>query len=152
MADSYREVSSEGWGSRLGKAVKGVVVGLVLFLVSFPLLFWNEGRAVHRAQDLEEGTKNVVSISADKADQANNGKLVHLTGKAEPKGTLTDPDFGVSVHAIRLTRTVEMYQWKEEKKEEKKKKLGGGEETVTTYNYNKGWSDDLQDSSKFKVE
>jgi hypothetical protein len=152
MADSYREVSSEGWGSRLGKAVKGVVVGLVLFLVSFPLLFWNEGRAIQTAKSLEEGAHDVVSIPADKVNPDNEGKLVHLTARAEPQGTLTDPDFGISLNAIRLRRIVEMYQWKERQEKTTRKKLGGGEETVTDYKYDKGWSDNLQDSSKFKVE
>jgi len=137
---SYTETSSEGWGSRLGGAIKGVLVGAVLFLVSFPLLFWNEGRAVHRAQDLEE-TKGAVSVQPDKVDPANDGKQVHLAGMAEPEGELKDPDFGVEDKAIRLSRKVEMYQWREEKKEEKKKKLGGGEETVTTYTYKEVWSE-----------
>jgi hypothetical protein len=139
--DSSSEVSSQGWLSRIGNSIKGVLVGLLLFVISFPLLFWNEGRAVGRAKDLEEGSKNVVSVQADGVVEANNGKLVHLTGMAEPEGTLTDPDFGISAQAIHLQRKVEMYQWREQQKQEKKKKLGGGEETVTTYTYVEVWSD-----------
>ena len=39
------EVSVESWGSRLGGAFKGILVGIILFILAFPLLFWNEGRA-----------------------------------------------------------------------------------------------------------
>jgi hypothetical protein len=139
--DSYREVSSQNWFSRIGSAIKGVLIGIVLFFVSFVVLFWNEGRAVHRARDLEEGAKNVVSVSADKVDESNNGKLVHMTGMAEPEGMLTDLEFGISAKAIHLRRLVEMYQYKEEAHTKKEKKLGGGEDTITTYTYDPTWSD-----------
>jgi len=143
--DSFTEVSSESWFSRIGGAIKGVLVGILLFLVAFPLLFWNEGRAVQTAKSLAEGAKAVVKISADKVDKANDGKLVHLSAKAETD----DSAFGVSVNAIRLTREVQMYQWVEESKSEKKKKLGGGTETVTTYNYTKQWAKSLNSSANF---
>ena len=53
--DSFTEVTHQSWGSRLGGAFKGIVFGIILFIVSFPLLFWNEGRAVKRHKTLEEG-------------------------------------------------------------------------------------------------
>jgi hypothetical protein len=148
---AYSEVSSESWGSRLLSSVVGVLVGIVLFLVAFPILFWNEGRAVKTAQGLEEGAANVVSIAdPGKVDAGADGKLVHMSGKAETKETLKDDQFGVAVPAIRLSRNVEMYQYKEVKEEKKKKKIGGGEETVTTYTYPKEWSSKWLDSSGYK--
>jgi len=63
---------------------------------------------------------------------------------------LSDPDFGIAAQGLRLSRTAEMYQWKEESKSETEKKLGGGEETVTTYSYSKVWDDSQIDSSDFK--
>ena len=125
MADSYREVTSQGWFSRIFDSIKSVLVGLLLFVVSFPLLFWNEGRAVETAKSLQEGAKTVVSVSADAVDQGNAGKLVHMSGQATPTETLEDPDFGVSASVIRLVRKAEMFQWEEEKKSETKTKLGG---------------------------
>jgi hypothetical protein len=147
--DSFTEVSSESWFSRIGGAIKGVFFGILLFLLAFPLLFWNEGRAVQTAKSLAEGAKAVVGISADKVDKANEGKLVHLTARAETEQVLDDPAFGISANAIRLTRDVQMYQWVEETKSKKKKKLGGGTETVKTYTYKKQWANSLNSSGGF---
>jgi Transmembrane protein 43 len=150
MSDSYSRVTSKSWGDRLVESIKGVLIGILLFLVSFPVLFWNEGRAVHRAATLAEGKSSVVDVDSGKVDPADDGKLVHLTGDATTKDVLRDETFGVEANALRLTRTVEMYQWIQEKKEEKQKQLGGGEKTVTTYNYKTEWSDKLHDSSTFE--
>ena len=47
--DSYSESSSQSWFERLGNAFKGILVGLVMIVVAFVVLFWNEGRAVRTA-------------------------------------------------------------------------------------------------------
>jgi len=151
MADEeYSEVTSQSWFSRLGSSLKGIITGIILLLVSVILLFWNEGRAVRRYQALKEGARSVISVKADNVDPSNEGKLVHVSGVAATSETLTDPDFDISENAIKLRRTVKMYQWEEEERSETKKKLGGGEETKKTYSYKKAWSSDLIDSSNFK--
>ena len=147
--DSVTEVTSQSWFSRLGNAIKGVLIGIVLFIVAFPVLFWNEGNAVETAKSLAEGAAAVVSVEIDKVDKSNEGKLIHITGKAETDETLVDPEFGVSANAIRLARRVAMYQWVEKTEKKKKKKLGGSEETTTTYKYSTQWSSKLHDSSRF---
>ena len=149
--DSYTETSYEGWGSRLGKSFMAIPIGLILFAVSFVVLFWNEGRAVHTAQGLAEGKSSVVAASPDKVDPANESKLVHLSGEATSQETLKDPDLGIAAEgAIKLSREVEMYQWTESSKTETRKKLGGGEERITTYTYNKSWVNHPVDSAQFK--
>lgn len=152
MSGNYTEVSSVNWFQRLGQSCMSVVIGVFLFFISFIILFWNEGRAVKTAKGLEEGAKNVVSLSAPKPEAKDDGKLVHTTGEATTADTLTDADFGVSVKALRLERIAQIYQYKEEAKSETKKKLGGGEETVTTYTYPMVWTDGAIDSSTFKDE
>lgn len=148
--DSFSEVTSQGWGSRLLESIKGVLVGAGFFLGSFPLLIWNEGRAVKTARSLEEGAGAVVSVAAERVDPGNQGKLVHMAGEATTGETLSDPDFGISAPAIHLERVVETYQWDEDEKSETRNKLGGGTETVKTYSYKKVWSDKLIDSGSFK--
>ena len=148
--DSYTEVTEQSWFSRIGSAFKGIIFGLILFLAAFVLLFWNEGRAVKTYKTLKEGSGAVVSVPANRIDPANQGKLVHVTGKAVTEATLADPVFGVSANALTLRREVEMYQWQEHSHSEEKKKVGGGTTTVTTYSYSKEWSGHAINSSSFK--
>jgi len=147
--DSTTEVTNQSWLSRLGGAFKGILFGLLLAVVAFVLLFWNEGRAVKRHKTLQEGAGAVVSVSADRVDPGHEGDLVHLSGRAQTGETLTDDTFGVEAPALRLERRVEMYQWQEEKHTKTKKKTGGGTQTTTTYSYDKEWSQRPIDSSRF---
>src|SRR5258708_18268552 len=108
--DTFTETASEGWLSRIGSAIGGVLFGLVLFIAAFPLLFWNEGRAVTTAKSLAEGRGAVVTVPSDRVDAANEGKLVHTTGRAKTTATLADPHLGGSSHAIQLKRQAQMHQ------------------------------------------
>ena len=110
----------------------GILFGFILFIGSFVLLWWNEGRAVERTKSLEEGQGVVVHVGNEQVDPANEGKLVYFSGWADTKETLTDPQFGIAEQAIKFERSVEMYQWKEKSSSKKEKKFGGAEETVTT--------------------
>lgn len=147
--NSYTATSNTGWFGRIGGAIKGIFIGIILIIVSFPVLFLNEGRAVKTQKTLEEGASSVVKVSAEAVDAKNEGKLVYLSGSATSEGTLSDDQFKVTSDALKLRRKVEFYQWKEEKKTETRKKLGGGEETVTTYDYVKKWSERPINSSNF---
>lgn len=151
QADRFTEVTHTSWFSRIGGAFKGILMGLVLFVVAFPLLFWNEGRAVKTHKTLQEGGKTVVTVASDNVDVANAGKLIHVTGLADTEAILTDPTFSVSAKAMKLRRIVEMYQWNETSQSKTKKKLGGGTETITEYSYNQLWSDKLISAASFKV-
>jgi hypothetical protein len=147
--DNFTTTDDVSWGSRLLSSIKGVFVGLVLFLVAFPVLFWNEGRAVRRARGLAQGEAAVVAVLPDKVDSSNDGRLIHFTGRATTGDTLTDPQFGVSAIALRLLRSVEMYQWVEEKEATSEKQTGGGTKTTTTYKYSKQWRTELIPSNRF---
>lgn len=151
MSDSYTETSRQGWLSRIGGSIKSVLLGLALFLVAFPLLFWNEGRAVKREQALDDGAGSVISVSAETIDAANDGRLVHVTGFATTDETLNDAELGIGVNGLALRRNVEMYQWQEHEESKTEKNVGGSTETTTTYSYDKDWSERVQNSSQFKV-
>jgi hypothetical protein len=148
--DQFTEVTSTSWLQRLGQALGGMLFAVVALLISVVLLFWNEGRAIHTAQGLSEGAGIVRSVSPTTVDAANNGRLVHVSGELSMAGPVADPEFGLRVSAVRLLRTVEMYQWKEETQTETRTKLGGGEERTTTTRYERGWSDRPIDSNRFR--
>jgi hypothetical protein len=150
MSDSFSESSSTGWGSNLLESIKGVLFGLVLFVVSFPLLFWNEGRAVRTSKGLTEGLGAVATVPVDNVDPAKEGKLIHVSGAVKTDAPLTDDQLGVQVTAVKLIRNVEMFQWKEHEKSESHKKTGGGTETVKTWDYKQEWAEGRIDSSSFK--
>lgn len=147
--ESFSEVEHVGCLSRLMTSIKGVLFGIVLFILAFPVLFWNEGRAVTTWKGLQEGAAAVVEASADELSSDNEGKLVHVTGDLATAEELSDSTFNVTAQAIQLKRSVEMYQWKENKKTKTEKKVGGGEKKVTTYSYSKVWSDSAIKSGNF---
>jgi hypothetical protein len=150
VSDSFTEVTTKSWTSRIAESIKGVLIGFVLVAGACVLLFWNEGRAVQTERSLTEGAAVVVSVDPARVDAANEGKLVHVSGDIKAGSPLTDPDFTVSAAALRLVRNVEMYQWKEERRTETRRNAGGSEETVTTYEYVRDWADHRIDSSRFR--
>jgi hypothetical protein len=151
--DSFTEVTRQSWFGRIGDSIKGVLFGLLFLAIGVVVLFWNEGRAVHRAQDLSEGASAAVSVKSDAVDPANNGKLIHFSATTATPQHLADATFSVSPsdNVLKLRRTVEMYQWKEKKTTHKEKNVGGSETTKTTYSYEKVWDNRLIDSSSYKM-
>jgi hypothetical protein len=149
--ESYSEVTTQSWGSRIGGSFKGIVGGLILVALAVWLLFWNEGRSVRRERALTEGAGVVVSVASGAVDPVNEGKLVHLSGLAETFDVLRDDTFGVALSAVHLERKVEMYQWRENESSNTEKKLGGSTETTSTFTYEKAWSSSVNNSNNFKV-
>uniref|UniRef100_A0A673L1F2 Transmembrane protein 43-like n=1 Tax=Sinocyclocheilus rhinocerous TaxID=307959 RepID=A0A673L1F2_9TELE len=105
---------SPGFLERLSASAGGVMAGVCLLALSFYVLFTNEGRALRTASSLDEGLKQVVSLHPDvMLDPQNDGRLVHLSGPLRTAQPLYDPNYGVTVQAVKLQRRVEMYQWVE---------------------------------------
>ena len=151
MPNSFTEVSTQGFFSRIMSSFVGILLGPVLVIAAIVLLSWNEGRAVQAIRGLGEASGMVVESSADDVAPANNGKLVHVVGKAEAAGPIEDSDLGVNFdNQVAVNRTVEMYQWKEKKDEKTQDNTGGSQTTTTTYTYSMEWTDDAIDSSSFK--
>ena len=73
------ETTTQSWGSRLGSSIKGVLIGLALFVGGFPVLFWNEGNTVKTRKALEEGEGACVAVeSVAEVNPENEGLLVSL--------------------------------------------------------------------------
>ncbi|MCB1385813.1 MAG: TMEM43 family protein [Nitratireductor sp.] len=153
MADSFTEVTHRSWGSRLRGSMSGFLAGLALVLGAIVLLFWNEGSAVRTDRALNEGAGLVATIDPAALTPDLAGRLVHFSGPLAVIGPPADATFGglpVPANATHLRRTVETYLWTEKTSRKTQKKLGGGEETVTTYSYQKAWTDDYKDSATFR--
>jgi Transmembrane protein 43 len=152
MSDQFTEVTTEGWGQRLGGSLIAALIGFVLVIVSIGLLYWNEGRAVTASTALGRGAAAIVEIGDSPVDASANGKLVHVSGMMQPATPARDPVFGVTGDGLlRLTRMAEMYQWKEETHAQSQQSVGGSKTTETTYSYQHVWSAQPIASAQFKV-
>ncbi|KAM9443665.1 transmembrane protein 43 [Clarias gariepinus] len=144
--------TSPGFLERLGETMGGMLVGVALFVLSFYVLFTNEGRAVRTASSLNEGLAQVVTLHADVyVDPQNNGRLVHLSTSLRTPQPLSDPNYRVSVQAVKLRRNVEMYQWVEYH-ESRDYTENGETKTETTYTYNTEWKSEIINSKNFDKE
>lgn len=149
----FIEQEHTGYFEKLGNSFGGICIGLVLFFGAFPLLWWNEGRAVDYYQAINEGKKIIVPINSSIIDPTNEGKLVYLTGLAKPTQNLTDIDFGIEASQMtKLLRDVSMYQWYEQKTTTKKDNVGGGTTTTTEYKYTKKWYGSRINSDNFRQQ
>uniref|UniRef100_A0A7S1I8C3 Uncharacterized protein n=1 Tax=Eutreptiella gymnastica TaxID=73025 RepID=A0A7S1I8C3_9EUGL len=147
----YAEVTRTSYGEKMGNACGGVFAGIIMFLLSFPLLWWNEGRTLHTMQSLEDGLQAVREVACYPIDPSNEGQLVHISCSLEGLETLLEADLGVSVQAAFLRRTVEMYQYREQTRTESTKQNDGSTKTVTHYTYREEWAAHPIDSQHFHV-
>jgi hypothetical protein len=148
--DTFTETTHKSWFERIMESLKAILFGLLFVVGGCVLLFWNEGNSAKTSASLSEGAGLVKTVSSERADPANEGKLIHISGETKAASAARDPDLNVAGNGLRLVRKVEMYQWKEERKSEKRQRLGGGEETVTTYSYQRTWSEEPINSSSFR--
>ena len=148
---AYQEVTTTGYGTRVGNSFKAIGSGILLFLAGTALLWWNEGRAVKTEKMLDEaGSAYVEMENPNKKDASLEGELICGTALATTEDSLSDAQFGIGAKAISLTRKVEYYQWVEHSEEKKEDKLGGKEVTTTTYTYSKEWVSRPVESAQFK--
>lgn len=146
MPDQYTEVTTKSWGNRLGSSFGAILGSLLLFVGSFVLLYWNEGRV-----DMSNIAKTAVEASAEKVDSALEGKLISVTGQVTTPEMIGDGLYLAPGNYLGVMRSVEMYAWQEKTSSSAEVKVGGSEETKTTYTYEKRWTANPSSSSSFKV-
>jgi hypothetical protein len=148
---AYQETVTTGYGTQVKQSFKKIATGFTLFLGATAMLWWNEGNSVKTADMLEEAQGVCVEMeNPNKKDASLEGQLVCGTAMTATTDLLTDKDFGFSVNAISMKRSVEYYQWDEKRTEETKQKLDGSEKKVVTYDYNLKWSSSPIGSKHFK--
>lgn len=147
MADPLIQSTTTSYGSRVLNSFKSMIIGLVLFLVSFGLLYWNEGRV-----DFSLMVKKAKEINAmaPNTNPLQNGDLVFATGIFSSNEVFGDQLFLKPDKFIAVERTVEMYAWTESTESKSKTNVGGSETTETNYQYSKAWVEYPPSSSHFK--
>ncbi len=148
--DQFQEVTRQGYGSRITSSLKGALFGIVLFLGSFVLFWWNEGNLAEEKSAFSQISKEVKRAPVDRIDSNLTGKLVHVTAHLSSEEMLGDEEYLDEGEYLALERHVEMFQWVERTDKDTKEKLGGSSETTTTYRYTKEWKSGRVDSSEFK--
>lgn len=115
--------------------LKNPLVGVLLVVAAFGLLFWNEKRV-----DVSQLAATSQAILADEvsSDTSLQGQFVSVSGPLTSTETLSDGDYLKPGPYLALERTVEMYAWHESKDEAK-----------NTYNYNEIWISNPVDSRYF---
>ena len=149
MVDQFTQTTTTGYGSRIVNSIKGIIFGLLLFVASFALLYWNEGRV-----DLSSVAKTATDISSSAVNQSDvntlNGKLVSVTGVVNSSENIGDNLFLNPGNFIGVERKVEMYSWVENKKTTSNNNMGGSSTDTTTYSYTKDWKESPASSGNFQ--
>lgn len=145
MNNQFTETITKSWGSRILGSIKGILIGLLMFIVSFGVLYWNEGRV-----DVSKIAKTAVEIeSTSQAPLEINKQLISATGVLKSDEKIGDTFLRAGDY-IAIQRDVEMYAWKETRRSKSERKMGGSEITETTYTYKKEWISSPENSSNFK--
>lgn len=137
------EVTQNSYLSRVGNAIKGVVVGLIFVIGSTFFLFSNEGSV-----DLSEIAVDATEIFGIENIDEKAGQFIALTGEVSTDEVLTD-EYVSYDGALLLDRKFETYAWVESSESETTTNAGGSSTTRTTYSYNQQWVTDVPDSSQF---
>ena len=88
MSDVYRSVTNRSLGSNLVESIKSFLVGIVLFFLAFPILWWNEG-----CTDMSTVAKTAIVVSADGSGTKGEGALISVTGDLGTTNRVGDPEY-----------------------------------------------------------
>jgi len=133
-----------GFFGNMKSAIIGVPIGIILFFASFYVIFKTEGRT--------NWAKIAATSSAVSAENASghDGEFVSISGPIASDESIGDPMFILDGDYITLSRSAEMYAWRENSSTESRDTVGGGTETTTTYTYERQWTSSPQNSSNFQ--
>ncbi|HWQ14399.1 MAG TPA: TMEM43 family protein [Roseiflexaceae bacterium] len=145
MAQRYTKVTHTSWGSKILNSFVGALIGVLLFLGSFVVLWMNEGRT-----DWSAVARTSTPVSAAAVESSAEGKFVSVSGPLSAAEPLGDAPFLRDGPYVQITRSVEMFAWVEESESETRDNVGGGSTTTTTYSYEKRWTTAPRDSSSFE--
>ena len=149
MSNEFQVTEQISYLQNIKKAIGAVFLGAILFILSFCLLWWNEGNYVSLLRQEDFIKKNAIAVNPDVPEKSNNSKLIATYGRVYTTENLSDSLISVN-KALRLERKVEMYQWIEHKKVKKTPNKGGSTTKTTTYSYTKDWDKIEHNSENFK--
>lgn len=148
MNNIFTETQNMSYGGNVKNALGGMIFGIILFIISFIVLWLNEGHSVRQIHIADYISSNAVPVSADTVNRENDNKLISTSAEAISHETLTDGIVTIP-NCLVLDRFVEMYQWVEDENTNSTQNSGGSTTETTTYSYHKEWSEQEFDSKDF---
>ena len=123
---------------------------LLFAIFIFAISFFTDKKMKSLVSEIEQ---NMVEVEGDKILPENEGKLVLVKGRIESgKESLKDPLFGTTIHTIKMTRVVEVYQWQEtEHVTTTNTGYNNRRERKYHYTYKEGWFRKIIKSNSFHV-
>jgi len=142
---SYTETVTKSYGSKIMDSLKWILIGLLMFLASFAVLWTNEWTV-----DMSKIAKTSTEVEADKVNTENNEKFISVTWEINSEEKIWDNLYLKNGDYIFVSRKVEMFAWKEKSTSSTDKNLWGSETTTTKYDYYKEWTEKPEKSINFK--
>ena len=130
---------------KMFNSIIAALIGILLFLGSFVVIYFNEGK-----ENLGAVAEEAIEITQAEHN-LEKGSLICINGNLNADIYATDTYLKENNYII-INRKVEMYAYSENAKSEERDTLGGGSETTTTYTYDKRWTSTgwLEEPSKWK--
>ncbi len=145
MINRYSETT--GIAGDIGMSpFKAVLWGLLVFPLSFYILFWNEGR-----EDLSKIAKTAIIVNSEIKNQdiSLENKLISTAGVVTSEEQIGDELFLKPKVFLLLERKVEVYSWVEKKISTNTNDRTGNEITKNTEIYTTEWVNNPQKSDDF---
>lgn len=145
--DKFVQKTTTSWVQRMFNAIAGLAFAPLFVFVGFYAL--RHGEITHAKTT---NALKVVIHEVESPDQARVGDVFRYVGTVySPGERFQDPQFNLTIDAIKAYRQVYTYQWIEKEKSKRKRSSSGGETEVKTYTYHKKWHRSLVDSDRFKI-
>ncbi|XP_039297293.1 transmembrane protein 43 homolog isoform X2 [Nilaparvata lugens] len=127
-----------------------IIFGTLLLGIGIFLLYSNEMKAVEMTNSLHDALNSVIQVHLlDPIYEINEGMLIYICGPIQLDEPLTEPEYGISVPAVKLKRRVQMYQWVEEITKKAVDDTLPTADSSFSATYTTEWKDKLIDSNRF---
>lgn len=144
--DTYTKVTTKWYGSRIKDSIKWIFFWLIMFIASFFVLWINEWSV-----DLSKIAKTSIEVDSQNINSTNDEQLISISWIINSEEEIWDNLYLKNGKFIAVSRKVEMYAWKETSKTKTEKNLWWSETTTKTYEYNKVWVNNPDNSNNFEI-
>jgi hypothetical protein len=129
-------------------------LGFITAFVGFVCMLWTESLVARHHVALDKHQPNIVKVNdCNVVDPTLNGSLVYIQGRLNVPIPIRLDEYKITVHAVKLKRRVQMYQWSELPKDRPdylldplEDEIGGLEEVVLgadDVTYVKEWKSEI---------